>query len=95
MLSSVAKALESSRKSGTKRAGPEKTSKPATKKTRYSSDSEEESEEEEGDSEEEAEIGKAISDKEEPVLPAIKEVGVAVGSSHTSPAVPAQTTLAT
>lgn len=67
VVANVAKALESSRKNGVKRnIIDSKVSKPATKKTRYSSDSEEESdsddeeeeEEEKGGSQTEATAGK-------------------------------------
>ena len=90
----MAKALESSRKSGTKRSGPEKTVKPATKKTRYLSDSEEGSEDED-DSEEDAETDEKSADKEGPALLVTKEVSVGAGNTRHSTASAAQITLAT
>lgn len=95
VLSSVAKALESSRKNGIKRSAPEKTAKPVTKKTRYSSESEEDSEEDEDESEEEAANDRANVEKAEAELPVIKPAAVAAGNTHSSAAAAAQISLAT
>lgn len=74
VISSVAKALQSSRKNGVKRPGTEKVEKPVVKKSRYSSDSEDDSISEGGESEEE---DVALPKVEVAALPAVKEVAAA------------------
>ena len=100
MLSSVAKALESSRKAVNKRSAPEKDAKPAMKKTRYSSDSENDSEEEEEEEDEEEETtdqetknAAANATGEDSKIR--EEIAVAVGSSHSPVVAAAQIGLAT